>query len=323
MAAGQPQQSEAAFVAPGEGPPRLTRPPEMEDWLNSRIFHPLAHRLALALARTPVTPNAVSLAGGACIVAAGLLYTRLPSPHAVLLGLLAHLAWHVLDGADGELARRTGRASPIGELVDGAADYLGHLLLYILLAFWLDDMIGSWAYAVATAAGLCRIVQSNQAESQRRIYLWRVYDVPWLKQTAGKVSDRPNLFARLAAPVGRGYVALADALSPRTAPAVRIIEQALRDPATRERARSICRREGRTTLRLQMALGSNPRTLMLGASMAAGSPLWFFLAELSLMNLLLIVSMRRQARCDWRIAAELERALPSPAGRAAQATAAI
>ena len=46
----------------------------MNDWLNARIFHPLARRLALRLQPTGITPNAVSIIGGLCIVAAGLLY---------------------------------------------------------------------------------------------------------------------------------------------------------------------------------------------------------------------------------------------------------
>jgi phosphatidylglycerophosphate synthase len=38
---------------------------------------------------------------------------------------MLHMGWHVLDGADGDLARMTGRASPQGELFDGICDYVG------------------------------------------------------------------------------------------------------------------------------------------------------------------------------------------------------
>src|SRR4051795_4096486 len=110
------------------------RRPEMDDWLNARVFHPLARRLARALVATPATPNAVSVGGGLLIVAAAILYTRLAWPESVLLGFLAHALWHVFDGADGDLARLTGKASPVGELVDGVCDYAGHIVLYVFLA---------------------------------------------------------------------------------------------------------------------------------------------------------------------------------------------
>ena len=82
----------------------------MNDWLNAHIFHPLARRLALKLQPTGITPNAVSVIGGLCIVAAGLLYTGLDWPISFALGLAAHGAGHVFDGADGDLARLTGKS---------------------------------------------------------------------------------------------------------------------------------------------------------------------------------------------------------------------
>jgi hypothetical protein len=52
-------------------PPRPLRPAELQDWLNSRIYHPLSWRMAWALAPTPITPNMVSVFGAAMVVAAG------------------------------------------------------------------------------------------------------------------------------------------------------------------------------------------------------------------------------------------------------------
>ena len=43
------------------------RPRELEDWLNFHLYHPLAWRLALRLAKTPLTPNMVSVGGALAI----------------------------------------------------------------------------------------------------------------------------------------------------------------------------------------------------------------------------------------------------------------
>jgi hypothetical protein len=277
----------------------------MNDWLNAHIFHPLARLLALRLQPTGITPNAVSVIGGLCIVAAGLLYTELNWPLSVLLGFVAHSLWHVFDGADGDLARLTGKSSPRGEMIDGACDYFGHIALYIMLA----AMIGGWGWWIAAAAGASRIVQSNHAESQRRTYLWRVYGIPWLKhahQRSDELFRAQGPLDRLLVALTRLYIFLSGAGSPLSARADGLVERAHAEPERSFYARRICRRASRTSLRLQTALGANLRTVVLGISMAVGSPLWFFLFECTALNLLLVWSILLQGNCNQRVAERLE-----------------
>jgi hypothetical protein len=280
---------------------------ELDDWLNGRIYHPLAHRLARLLAHTPISPNLVSVAGGLTVLAAGALYTGLSWPLSVALGFLVHVSWHILDGADGDLARLTGRASPVGELVDGLCDYISHALLYVMLGAFLDGWIGIWAWIVGWIAGLSRVAQANHAESQRRTYLWRAYGVPWLKQTReAEPAARRSALLRAFSPIAEAYVRLGSLASPCERQIDGLVAQGSRTPAALERTRRVCKDEGRLPLRLQTLLGANWRTIALGASMAAGSPLWFFLLEATLLNLLLVVSVMVQRRCDRRIVARLE-----------------
>ena len=292
--------------ANGEGGPGRrpgSKPRELEGLLNWFVFHPLSRRLAVALAPTFVTPNMVSVLGAILVLAAGALYagyTGLAFETAVAIGFTLHMLWHVVDGADGDLARLTGRASPFGEMVDGLCDYISHALLYLMLATFLDDQIGLWAYPLGLISGFSRVAQANHAESQRRIYLWRAYGVPWMQQ-AHESDD--ELFRKkggvgLLARVTAAYLWLADRLSPASAELDHAAEQATRDPAMRRRLSRLCKRASRQPLFLQGLLGANPRTILLGLSMALGSPLWFFLVETTLLNLLLVVSVRRQRRCN-------------------------
>jgi phosphatidylglycerophosphate synthase len=283
---------------------RSTHPPELEDWLNARIYHPLANRLAEALAATPVTPNMVSFAGWMLIVAASFLYTDLPWPVSVLLGFPVHALWHVFDGADGALARRTGKSSPVGELVDGICDYTGHIILYVALAALLDDWLGFWAWALAVMSGASRILQSNHAESQRRIYLWRVYGVPWLKNAYAADDQRlkqAGPMGRLLEPFGRLYVAIAAASDPLGGRIDALIVRTEGPPEEREEVIRVCREAARAPLKSQALLGPNLRTVALGLSMAVGSPLWFFLFEIVPLNLLLLWSQRLQRRAELTI----------------------
>lgn len=302
------QASSAAVSGDGKAaqPPRpKTRPREIEDGLNFYIYHPLAFRLALALRPTGVSPNAVSVAGAALIVAAGLAYVGLSWPVSALTGFLIHASWHVVDGADGDLARLTGKSSPWGEIVDGLCDYGGHFLLYASLAWMLSGEIGGWAWPIAIAAGLCRGVQSNHAETQKRTYLWWAYGIPWLKTNEASPAQKRNGFAALAAAMGRIYVRIGSGMATKSQEVDRLLDARNHDRQSAEDVRAIVRPIWATPLVLEKWLGANMRTVMLGISMAAGSPLWFFLVEIVPMNLLLLLSLRIHADCTRRVAAAL------------------
>lgn len=286
-----------------------SKPPELEDALNRVIYHPLSRRLAVALCSTPVSPNMVSITGGLLIVAAGVAYTTIAWPWGFLIGFALHLSWHVVDGADGDLARMTGKASAFGELVDGMCDYGGHIVLYIMLAAMLDDTLGAWGWAAAVAAGLSRIVQSNFSESQRRTYLWRVYGIPWLQQSRGTddaLSRERSRLSRLFGSLADLYLKLSRALRPSAQPMNALMARISSDARGKKLVARISRAAFSVTAPLERMLGPNPRTLLLGASMALGSPLWFFLIECSL-NLVLVAAIIRANRVEQRILRALKR----------------
>ncbi len=143
---------------------------EIEEFSNRWLIHPLSARLTPLLARAGVHPNAVSLAGMACGVLAGLAYHGYEETWRVLAGFALMLAWHVLDGADGQLARLTGKQSPTGKVLDGICDYVTFTAVYAGLASALQGRLGAWAWVLAVAAGLCHAVQAAAYEVQRQEY---------------------------------------------------------------------------------------------------------------------------------------------------------
>ena len=290
-----------------EGVPS-SRAPELQDALNRHLYHPLARRLARLLRPTGIHPNIVSIAGGLLVWAAAWAYTIVGGTVGAALGFGFHLLWHVVDGADGDLARLTGKSGPTGEMVGGVCDYSGHFVLYFALTFVLDDWIGGWAWALGIAAAASHIAQTNHAETQRRSYLWWAYGIPWLKhaQAAGhEVFQEHDWFTRTFGWMARDYLKLASLMAPHAERLDAIVEAAAGDPRRAELIRRTVRRAWRRSALLEKAVGPNPRTLILGASMALGSPLWFFLAEALVLNAILAVSVAHHNAVGRRLLARV------------------
>src|ERR1700741_2754546 len=112
-----------------------------------------ARKQSLRLARRPPLSASVEGVGALLVVAAALLDAPPRVPLSALLGRALHMTWHVVDGADGDLARITGRSSPTGEMVDGLCDYASHIVLYLVLAWLLDFQIGHVAWVITVVAG--------------------------------------------------------------------------------------------------------------------------------------------------------------------------
>ncbi|MEM1051518.1 MAG: CDP-alcohol phosphatidyltransferase family protein [Pseudomonadota bacterium] len=272
------------------------RPPELEDWLNGQIYHPLSMRLARALALTPITPNMVSIAGGLSIVLAALVYWFSTSWTGVLLALIIHISWHVFDGADGDLARLTKRTSSTGEVIDGICDIVGHIILYVMLGVILAQDIGSFtAWILAVGAGAGRIVQAAHYEVQRRQYQYWVYDKTWLRVAAKGEGKPPGIFGLGAV----AYVTLGRLFAPGGQHVDELVEAG--SPAHKSALRDVIREETVPVLRSTYLLSANYRTLVCGISMLAGSPLYFFMFEAVGLTLVLVISILTASRATRRI----------------------
>jgi len=97
--------------------------------LCERVFRPVAHVVVLALAPLRVPPPVVVLAATAAGIAGAVELAR---GHLVVAALLVQLKT-VLDNADGQLARLTGRVSAFGRYLDSECDLLVNAALFAAL----------------------------------------------------------------------------------------------------------------------------------------------------------------------------------------------
>ena len=114
----------------------------------------LASQSVTGLARTRVTPNALTVSGvSLCIAGAVLVWFEYR--HELLffwLGAAVFLVGSILDILDGALARAGGKTTPFGAFLDSTTDRVGEgfLLGAIALVFARDGI--DWAIALAFAS---------------------------------------------------------------------------------------------------------------------------------------------------------------------------
>jgi phosphatidylglycerophosphate synthase len=97
--------------------------------LCEHVYRPLAHVVVLALAPLRVPPPAVVLVAAATGIAGAVELAR---GHLVVAALLVQLKT-VLDNADGQLARLTGRVTAFGRYLDSECDLLVNAALFAAL----------------------------------------------------------------------------------------------------------------------------------------------------------------------------------------------
>jgi CDP-diacylglycerol--glycerol-3-phosphate 3-phosphatidyltransferase len=97
----------------------------------------LASRSILGLARTRVTPNALTAAGvSLCLVAAAIV--PFENRNEILfywLAALVFVAGSVLDVLDGALARAGGKATPFGAFIDSTTDRMSEAFMLAAIAY--------------------------------------------------------------------------------------------------------------------------------------------------------------------------------------------
>lgn len=100
---------------------RSLKPLDVEEPIDVWVHRPLAYVLAKSLLPTPITPNMVTVCSIAWGLGASLCMVRDFPHHLQWAGLSLFLS-AVFDCADGQLARMRGTSSPLGRMLDGAAD---------------------------------------------------------------------------------------------------------------------------------------------------------------------------------------------------------
>src|SRR5512133_116474 len=116
---------------------KTLKPRELEELPDLLFCRPPAFLIAKGLARTVVTPDAVSIFAMFWSVLVAYSYGRGDYAWA-LVGAATYYFWNVLDCVDGQLARMKKQYSPIGYILDMVVDQVSTVLFFVGMAVGLD-----------------------------------------------------------------------------------------------------------------------------------------------------------------------------------------
>ena len=294
---------------PASGADKVFRTPEIEEASNRYFIHPLSRYLVGHFARWGWSPNMVSLLGMCSALGAAILLYHYHSPLAVTGGILLLVGWHVLDGADGQLARLTGNTSELGKIIDGLCDHLGVAMVYVSLSMALSAEFGIWVWLVTVGAGISHVIQAGAFEFQRNMYDCWVHGktgkcVPPL-ETLARQPTAGDLMHRLIHRAHLFYVRIQyrfAAVDPRlTALGPEFAGEAAAEVA------EVYRELNQSSVLSWSWLSANKRTIAWSVLCLLQAPLYYFLLELSLLNLLLWRLQRKQSSLNSELVDRLER----------------
>lgn len=261
---------------------------EIEEASNRYFIHRISLGILPGLIRLGVSPNAVSFMGALSGLAAAWSYYHYESSWACVLGLVFMVAWHVFDGADGQLARTTGKVSPSGFVVDGACDYLTFIFVYGALGLALSGQMGSSVWLLALGAAVSHAVQAAAFEMQRESYLaWvhRPKNSPHPKrETAMRASSLSSSLTLI-------YRAVQEPFQPLPPNARAQLLSSLDSP--HKSVGNAYQHAFRRTVLAWSILSANNRTIAIFILCLMGQPLFYFLYELVVLNIVLLALIHK------------------------------
>lgn len=277
----------------------VRRTPEIEEITNLYFIHPIASRLTLLFAKMRLTPNAVSLMGMSFGILAAIAYYRYQDLQCTIAGFILMVVWHVMDGADGQLARLTHSQSQSGKILDGICDYIAFIAVYAALALALSRTWGDWVWALVITAGICHAVQAAAYEVQRQEYdFWGRGQksaelpgpdaLPWSDAGAPQAQRLPVLLYRL-------YIRLQFRVAGVTVKFRKRLTAAMeREPGRAAFIRRRYREAFAPSVRRWSVMSANYRTVGIFIGALLKAPQYYFLFEIVGFSAILIVLIWRQ-----------------------------
>jgi len=280
----------------------VKRTHEIEEFTNLHIIHPISSWLVPKLVAGKITPNMVSVIGMIFGILAGLAYAQYQTPYMAVAGFIFMFLWHIMDGADGQLARLTKNCSEIGKILDGVCDYVTFISVYVGIGIALSAEGGPEVWVIVISAGILHAIQSSAYELQRAEYDYWGYDknssaLPEINHMRADLKGKA-FFSFMMSQFYIFYIRMQRGTSGIDSNLRKLLKDTLMaHPDKTDDIRRLYRHVFAGGVRNWAILSANYRTIAIFLACSAGQPIYFFWFEIAILTPALLLLVQKQR---WR-----------------------
>ena len=267
---------------------------DTEEFIDIHFYRPIGYRWALLFNKMGVSPNAVTIASIVIGVAAGICYY--PTDLAInILGMLLLVWANSYDSADGQLARMTGKKTPLGRILDGAAGDIWFITIYAAICLRLTPQWGIWIWVLAAITGFFHSKQAAMADYYRNVHLLflkgksgsELSYSPHLKEHYREMSWRREFIYKLFETFYINYTVGQEQLTPQFQRLMNKIRTQYAGQAP-ESFRVAFREKSLPLMKYTNMLSFNTRVIALFISLLIDLPWVYFLFDMTVLNAMLV-----------------------------------
>lgn len=292
---------------------------DTEEFIDIHFYRPIGYRWALFFNRFGVSPNSITIASIFIGIAAGICF-YFQSLTINIVGMLLLIWANSYDSADGQLARMTGKKTPLGRILDGFSGDLWFISIYAAICLRLTPEWGIWIWLLAATTGFFHSKQAAMADYYRNIHLLflkgkagsELSHSPQLKENYKKMSWKRDFIYKLFETFYINYTVGQEKLTPKFQRMMQVIRTKYHDQAP-EWFRTAFRRKSLPLMKYTNMLSFNTRVIALFISLFIGKPWLYFLFELTVLNAMLVYMIYTHERFCAVFTRELTKESPAEA----------
>ena len=273
---------------------------ETENVVDRAFYRPIGFRIARMLRGTGITPNMVTVISIFVGAAVGFMFYHDNLVYTIC-GILLLVFANILDCVDGQLARLTGIKSAIGRILDGFAGDIWFSSIYVGFALRLSHEYGTyWFFALAVVSGLSHLVQANITDYYKTLHLYFISkdkgaEFQSLEQVIARHKEMKLGINKTFYFLYRGYTLLQVKATPALQRMLQSLHAKYGDDIP-ENVRIAFRKQSRELMRYIDLLTFNGRTIVMFIVVLVGEVWVYFLYEIIVLNIVLLLSMRKHEK---------------------------
>ena len=274
---------------------------ETENYFDRLFYRPVGFVIAKRLMHTGITPNMVTIFSFFVGAAAGPLFYY----HNIcftIVGILCLIFANILDCVDGQLARLTNNKSKIGRILDGLAGDIWFSLIYLFLALRLKNEFDTLLFFIpAVLSGLSHLVQANITDYYKTLHLYFISKEKGseflnLNEVRAQHKNMKSSIGKALFFLYSGYTSLQEKLTPELQKMLKQINSKYGNNIP-ENIRNDFRRRSKALMNpLIDRMTFNGRVFVLFISVLTGYVWFYFVFEIIILNLVLLISMYKHEK---------------------------